>query len=83
MRIDENFVQWVDTKGRKVIMSVDGQESGAKEVATGLPQGSPVSPVLLRHIWQTYTRRWRGKWMTAEGFLLWMILREWWRGTTC
>ena len=49
MELDENLVEWVDSfmKGRKVVMSVDGQEGEAKEVATGLPQGSPVSLVLF------------------------------------
>ena len=49
MKVDENLVSWVDSfmRERKVVMSIDGQESEAKEVETGLPQGSPVSPVLF------------------------------------
>ena len=30
-----------------MIRSVDGQDSPVQEVTTGLPQGSPVSPVLF------------------------------------
>ena len=47
--VDKNLVDWVNSfmKERKVVMSVDGQEGEAKEVETGLPQGSPVSPVLF------------------------------------
>ena len=49
MVIDENLVQWVNDfmQGRRVVMSVDGQDGEAREVTTGLPQGSPVSPVLF------------------------------------
>jgi hypothetical protein len=32
---------------RKVIMSMDGKEGDRKEVDTGVPQGSPVLPVLF------------------------------------
>jgi len=31
---------------RKVIMSMDGKEGDSMEVETGVPQGSPVLPVL-------------------------------------
>ena len=34
-------------RDRWVIMSVDGQDSEPLSVTTGLPQGSPVSPVLF------------------------------------
>ena len=34
-------------RDRRVIMSVDGQDSHPLEVITGLPQGSPISPVLF------------------------------------
>ena len=49
MTINENLVQWVGgfIQGRKVVMSVDGQNGGAGEVTAGLPQGSPASPVLF------------------------------------
>jgi len=32
---------------RKVIMSMDGKEGDSMDVETGVPQGSPVSPVLF------------------------------------
>ena len=46
--VDECLVRWTGSfmQGRKVVMSVDGQE-GEMSVTTGLPQGSPVSPVLF------------------------------------
>ena len=34
-------------EGRKVIMSMDGREGDIMDVDTGVPQGSPVSPVLF------------------------------------
>ena len=48
-QIDECLVRWTDSfmRGCWVIMSVDGQDSDPMEVNTGLPQGSPVSPVLF------------------------------------
>ena len=49
MDIDKNLVEWVDSfmRGRKVVLCVDGQEGEVREVTTGLPQGSPVSPILF------------------------------------
>ena len=46
---DECSVTWTDsfTRDRRVIMSVDGWEREPMEVATGLPQGSPISPVVF------------------------------------
>ena len=47
--IDECLVGWTDSfmRNRRVAMSLDGQEGEEMEVTTGLPQGSPVSPVLF------------------------------------
>ena len=49
MAIDKNLVQWVDDfmQGGGVVMSVGGQGGEARGVTAGLPQGSPVSPVLF------------------------------------
>ena len=48
-RVDECLVHWTDSfmRDRRVIMSIDGQEGEEMGVTTGLPQGSPVSPVLF------------------------------------
>ena len=47
--IDECLVRWTSSfmQDRRVIMSVDGQDGQEMAVTTGLPQGSPVSPVLF------------------------------------
>lgn len=47
--LDENLVRWTDSfmRDRKVIMSVDRQDSEPTSVTTGLPQGSPISPALF------------------------------------
>ena len=47
--IDEILVDWTETfmRDRRVIMSVDGQDDDPREVTTGLPQGSPISPALF------------------------------------
>ena len=49
MGIDENLVDWTDSfmRDRRVIMSVDGQNDDPRTVTNGLPQGSPISPVLF------------------------------------
>jgi hypothetical protein len=49
MELDECLVGWVDSfmRNRRVRMVVDGQEGEEMEVTTGLPQGSPVSPILF------------------------------------
>ena len=48
-RVDECLVRWTDSfmQDRRVIMSLDGQDGEEMAVTTGLPQGSPVSPVLF------------------------------------
>ena len=47
--IDKCLVRWTGSfmEDRRVIMSVDGQDGKEMAVTTGLPQGSPVSPVLF------------------------------------
>lgn len=47
--LDENLVRWIDSymRNRGAVLSVGGQEGEEVEVTTGLPQGSPVSPVLF------------------------------------
>ena len=49
MDIDECLVAWVNSfmRDRRVIMSVDGRDGDAMDATTGLPQGSPISPVLF------------------------------------
>ena len=49
MGLDECLVKWTDSfmRGRRVTMSVDGQEGEPMEVTMGLQQGSPISPVLF------------------------------------
>jgi len=49
MGFEANVVRWVESfmEERKVIMSMDGNEGDSMDVETGVPQGSPVSPVLF------------------------------------
>ena len=49
LKLDENLVQWTDSfmQNRKVIMNINGHDGEPEEVTTGLPQGSPVTPVLF------------------------------------
>jgi hypothetical protein len=49
MGFEADLVRWVESfmEERKVIMSMDGKEGDSMDVETGVPQGSPVSPVLF------------------------------------
>jgi len=49
MGFEADLVRWVEScmDERKVIMSMDGKEGDSMDVETGVPQGSPVSPVLF------------------------------------
>jgi hypothetical protein len=49
MRIESNLVRWVDSflQNRRIRMVIDGCELEEREVRTGIPQGSPVSPILF------------------------------------
>jgi len=49
MRFEADLVRWVESfmEDRKVIMSMDGKEGDSMDAETGVPQGSPVSPVLF------------------------------------
>jgi hypothetical protein len=46
---EADLVRWVESfmEERKVIMSMDGKEGDGMDVETGVPQGSPASPVLF------------------------------------
>jgi len=49
MGFEADLVRWVESfmEERKVIMSMDGREGDSMDVEMGVPQGSPVSPVLF------------------------------------
>jgi len=49
MGFEADLVRWVESfmEERKVIMSMDGKEGDSMDAETGVPQGSPVSPVLF------------------------------------
>jgi len=49
MGFEANLLRWLESfmEDRKVIMSMDRKEGDNMDVATGVPQGSPVSPVLF------------------------------------
>jgi len=49
MGFEADLVRWVESfmEERRVIMSMDGKEGDSMDVETGVPQGSPVSPVLF------------------------------------
>jgi hypothetical protein len=48
MRIESNLVRWVSSfmEGRRIRMVIDGCERAERNVQTGIPQGSPISPIL-------------------------------------
>jgi len=49
MGFQADLVRWVESfmEERKVMMLMDGKEGDSMDVETGVPQGSPVSPVLF------------------------------------
>jgi len=49
MGFKADLVRWVESfmEERKVIMSMDGKEGDSMDVEMGVPQGSPMSPVLF------------------------------------
>jgi len=49
MGFEADLVRWVESfmEERRVIMSMDGKEGDGMDVETGVPQGSPVLPVLF------------------------------------
>jgi hypothetical protein len=49
MRIESNLVRWVSSfmEGRRIRMVIDGCERAERNVQTGIPQGSPISPILF------------------------------------
>ena len=54
-------------RDRKVIMSVDGQGDEAREVTTGLSQGSPISPVLFAiYIAEIHGRSRASRWLQGD-----------------
>jgi len=49
MEFEADLIRWVESfmEERKVIMSMDGRDGDIMEVETGVPQRSPVTPVLF------------------------------------
>ena len=49
LKLDKNLIQWTDSfmQDRWVIMNINGQDGERERVVTGLPQGSPVAPILF------------------------------------
>ena len=47
--LSQNLVKWVESflQERKVQLVIDGHECPIRDVSAGLPQGSPVSPILF------------------------------------
>ena len=47
--IDGDLVAWTKSflTDRKVQLVIDGHENKEREIETGIPQGSPVSPILF------------------------------------
>ena len=47
--IPKNIVQWVESfiTNRETTLTIPGFESGAFKISTGIPQGSPISPILF------------------------------------
>ena len=47
--VESDLVRWTESfvSERKVRLVLNGQEGGDHEVDTGIPQGSPVSPILF------------------------------------
>jgi retron-type reverse transcriptase len=48
-KMDKNLVQWIDSfmSNHRVKITINGEPSLAIETNTGLPQGSPISPVFF------------------------------------
>ena len=49
MKLDDDLVRWTDSfiRDSKVVISIDGQDGQPQAITTGLPQGSPVLPILF------------------------------------
>lgn len=47
--IDEDLVQWTNffLSNKKIMLVIDGHENNEREIKTGIPQGSRVSPILF------------------------------------
>jgi len=67
---------------RKVIMSMDGNEGDRMDVETGVPQGSPVLPVLfVIYLWDCSAKlKRKRKSVRVRVYLLLMMWHGWWRG---
>ena len=82
--IDECLAGWTDSfmRNRRVMMSVDGQDSDPLEVTTGLPQGSPISPVLFAIYIADIHQAVEGQVEDCRGISLPMMLPGWRREWT-
>ena len=77
MGFEADLVKWVESfmEERKVVMSMDGREGDSMEVETGVPQGSPVSPILSSYTFRGCSTKSRRKIeiVRAKAYLLSMM----------
>ena len=49
LRVDSRIIRWVQyfMNDRRLCLAFDGQRQESQKVTTGIPQGSPISPILF------------------------------------
>jgi len=84
MGFEADLVRRVESfmEERRVIMWMDGKEGDSMDVETGVPQGSPVSPVLLSCTFRGCLAKLKNRKKSVElrVYLLLMMWHGWWKG---
>ena len=85
MGFEADLVRWVESfmEDRKVIMSMDGKEEDSMDVETGVPQGSPVLPLLfVLYVSGLFGQvEEKEEHCGSEGISLSMMWHGWWKVT--
>jgi hypothetical protein len=83
MGLEADLVRWVEIfmEERKVIMSMEGKKGDSMEVETGVPEGSPVSPVhfvkYLSGLFCEVAQAKKDKRVKARAYVLLMMWHGW------
>jgi hypothetical protein len=82
--LEPDLIRWTDSfmTGRQVKLVLDGETGDASPVDTGIPQGSPVTPILFVTCLSASSTWWKEQYQESRAYPSRMILHGGRKGKT-